>query len=166
MRGLGESTPDPAVALHRRRTIADGRLTEVLEVTNAGVHAVRVRLTVTAGTDLATMEEVKSGRVPDRRAPTASDATGLTWTDGDFTARLTRDPAPDALDPAPDALDPAEGAAPPTPSPTPSRTPPPTTSPPRPAPPGGPPSPPRRPTRTATSSPPRPPARCPGRSPR
>ncbi|MFE2041454.1 glycogen debranching N-terminal domain-containing protein [Streptomyces sp. NPDC059477] len=102
LRGLGESTPDPAVALHRRRHTAAGRLEETLEVTNAGIRHIRVRLTVTAGTDLATMEQVKSGRVLEPAPPRPADppAAALTWTDGDFTARLTSVPAPDELRPA------------------------------------------------------------------
>ncbi|MFJ2514197.1 glycogen debranching N-terminal domain-containing protein [Streptomyces griseoviridis] len=64
LRGLGEVTPDPAVALRRSRTTGAGRLEETFEVTNAGTRPVLFRLTVTAGTDLAPMEQVKSGRFP------------------------------------------------------------------------------------------------------
>ncbi|MFJ2607554.1 glycogen debranching N-terminal domain-containing protein [Streptomyces sp. NPDC087425] len=64
LRGLGEVTPDPAVALRHSRLTGAGRLEETFEVTNAGTRPVLFRLTVTAGTDLAPMERVKSGRVP------------------------------------------------------------------------------------------------------
>ncbi|MFP8960679.1 glycogen debranching N-terminal domain-containing protein [Streptomyces nanhaiensis] len=101
LRGLGETTPDPAVTLHRRRGTAAGRLEETIEVTNAGSEHVRLRLTVTAGTDLATMEQVKSGRPPEAVAPQAADGDGdgavLAWRGGDFTVGLASEPAPDTL---------------------------------------------------------------------
>ncbi|MEU9456258.1 glycogen debranching N-terminal domain-containing protein [Streptomyces sp. NPDC048277] len=99
LRGLGEVTPDPAVALHRRRTVGDGRLEEVFEVTNAGVEHVRFRLTVHAGTDLATMEQVKSGQAAGEVPPHAADgdAIGLAWSADDFAVRVSAAPAPDAL---------------------------------------------------------------------
>lgn len=99
LRGLGEVTPDPAVALHRRRTTADGRFEETFEITNAGGEHVRLRFTLTAGTDLATMEQVKSGRPVEETRPRATNAdTGtLTWTADDFTVRLTAAPAPNTL---------------------------------------------------------------------
>ncbi|MFG2968764.1 glycogen debranching N-terminal domain-containing protein [Streptomyces sp. NPDC048288] len=102
LRGLGELTPDPAVALHRRRGTAAGRYEEVLEVTNAGGEHVRCRLTVTAATDLATMEQVKSGQAlaatPPQAADADADGTGLSWTGDDFTVRLAGEPAPDTLE--------------------------------------------------------------------
>ncbi|MER6091604.1 amylo-alpha-1,6-glucosidase [Streptomyces bluensis] len=100
LRGLGEVTPDPAVALHRRRSTAAGRFEECFDVTNAGGEHVRFRLTVTAGTDLAAMDQVKSGRSLELLPPEAADfgAVGLSWTGGDFTAHLVAEPAPDALD--------------------------------------------------------------------
>ncbi|WP_328353470.1 amylo-alpha-1,6-glucosidase [Streptomyces sp. NBC_00445] len=99
LRGLGEVTPDPAVALHRRRSTSDGRLKEVFEVTNAGGEHVSFRLTLGVGTDLATMEQVKSGHVLEEAAPQVADGdtVGLAWSTDDFTVRLAADPAPDAL---------------------------------------------------------------------
>ena len=99
LRGLGEVTADPAVTLHRRRSTSNGRLDELFEVTNAGTEDVRFRLTVTAGTDLATMAQVKAGRAPVAAAPQAADAdgTGLAWSTDDFTVRLVGEPAPDTL---------------------------------------------------------------------
>lgn len=99
LRGLGETTPDPAVTLHRRRSTADGRMADVVEVTNSGVRHVGLRLTVTANTDLATMEQVKSGQPPRVLSPQAADAgsIGFSWSAGDFGAQLTSDPAPDVL---------------------------------------------------------------------
>ncbi|MFH0243923.1 glycogen debranching N-terminal domain-containing protein [Streptomyces sp. HK10] len=98
LRGLGETTPDPAVTVHRRRSTAPGRLEEVIEVTNAGSEHVRFRLTVTAGTDLATMEQVKSGQTPQAVTPQAADpGAALSWTGGDLTVGLACEPAPDTL---------------------------------------------------------------------
>ena len=99
LRGLGEVTPDPAVALNRRRSTADGRFEEVFEVTNAGGEHVRLRLTVRVGTDLATMEQVKSGHILEETPPQVADGdtTGLAWSTGEFTVRLAAEPAPDAL---------------------------------------------------------------------
>ncbi|MDG9710828.1 amylo-alpha-1,6-glucosidase [Streptomyces sp. DH10] len=99
LRGLGEVTPDPAVALRRRRSTTAGRFEEHLEVANAGSRHVHLRLTVTAGTDLATMDQVKSGRAREEVPPQASDSAtiGLAWAGDGFTARLVSEPAPDEL---------------------------------------------------------------------
>lgn len=100
LRGLGEVTSDPAVALHRRRTVASGRLEESFDVSNAGTQRVSFRLTITAATDLALMERVKSGRVLDPVPARAEDAggSGLAWSRDEFAVRLVSEPAPDALD--------------------------------------------------------------------
>ncbi|WP_349345441.1 amylo-alpha-1,6-glucosidase [Streptomyces rapamycinicus] len=102
LRGLGEVTPDPAVALDRRRTVASGRLEESFEVTNAGTQRVGFRLTVTAGTDLAPMERVKSGHALDPVPARAGGAegtvdSGLVWSRDGFAVRLVSEPAPDTL---------------------------------------------------------------------
>ncbi|WP_392842484.1 glycogen debranching N-terminal domain-containing protein [Streptomyces sp. LN500] len=99
LRGLGEETPDPAVTLHRRRRVTPGRLEETLEVANAGRQNVRVRLIVTAGTDLAPMERVKSGHA---QSPVTAGATqsGLDWSRDTFAVRLTSSPEPATIDPA------------------------------------------------------------------
>ncbi|WP_260859492.1 glycogen debranching N-terminal domain-containing protein [Streptomyces cupreus] len=99
LRGVGEVTADPAVALHRRRRTAAGRMEEVFEVTNAGVEHVHLRLTVTVGTDLATMQQVKSGQVLEPVPPQVADADGigLSWTADDFAVSLVSVPAPDVL---------------------------------------------------------------------
>ncbi|MER6617748.1 amylo-alpha-1,6-glucosidase [Streptomyces xantholiticus] len=99
LRGLGETTPDPAVALHRRRCTAAGRLEEIFEVTNAGTEHVSLRLTVSAATDLATMEQVKSGQALDAVPPQVADADDidLSWTGDDFTVSLVSEPPPDTL---------------------------------------------------------------------
>ncbi|WP_069868298.1 amylo-alpha-1,6-glucosidase [Streptomyces malaysiensis] len=103
LRGLGEVTPDPAVALNRRRTVASGRLEESFEVTNAGTQRVGFRLTVTAGTDLAPMERVKTGHAPDpvparEEGGAGPGGSGLAWSRDGFAVRLVSEPAPDALE--------------------------------------------------------------------
>lgn len=99
LRGLGEETPDPAVTLHRRRHVTPGHLEETIEVANAGRQQVRVRLIVTAGTDLAPIERVKSGHA---QSPVFANATegGLGWSRDTFAVRLTGYPRPAAVDPA------------------------------------------------------------------
>ncbi|WP_406291826.1 glycogen debranching N-terminal domain-containing protein [Streptomyces sp. NBC_00624] len=99
LRGLGEETPDPAVTLHRRRRVTPGRLEETLEVANAGRQNVRFRLIVTAGTDLAPMERVKSGHAQSPLSATAT-GSGLAWSRDTFVVRLTSSPEPASVDPA------------------------------------------------------------------
>ncbi|MFE4832735.1 glycogen debranching N-terminal domain-containing protein [Streptomyces sp. NPDC056672] len=99
LRGLGEDTADPAVTLHRRRAITSGRLEETLEVINAGGRNVRFRLIVTAATDLALMERVKTGDTQPAVTATASEG-GLGWSRGPFAVRLVSTPKPTAVDPA------------------------------------------------------------------
>ncbi|MFE4639589.1 glycogen debranching N-terminal domain-containing protein [Streptomyces sp. NPDC056730] len=99
LRGLGEETPDPAVTLHRRRRVTPGRLEETLEVSNAGGQNVRLRLIVTAATDLAAMERVKTGHAQNP-VPATGSADGLDWSKEAFAVRLASTPAPTAVDPA------------------------------------------------------------------
>ncbi|WP_335936215.1 amylo-alpha-1,6-glucosidase [Streptomyces sp. PTD5-9] len=98
LRGLGESTADPAVTLHRRRRVTPGGLEETLDIANAGIRHVRFRLTVTAGTDLAPMERVKTGHASRPVPATAADG-GLAWTGGPLAVRLTASPEPAAVTP-------------------------------------------------------------------
>jgi glycogen debranching enzyme len=85
--------------LERRRTTAPGRLTESLRVCNSGRVPALFRLTVAAGTDLASMEQVKSGRPPKPVAGTVDVATGaaLVWADATVTVRLSSSPAPTGI---------------------------------------------------------------------
>ncbi|WP_406320502.1 glycogen debranching N-terminal domain-containing protein [Streptomyces sp. NBC_01637] len=99
LRGLGEETPDPAVTLHRRRCVTPGHLEETLEVANAGRQNVRLRLIVTAGTDLAPMERIKSGHAQSPVSATATEG-GLDWARDTFAVRLTSSPEPATVDPA------------------------------------------------------------------
>ncbi|WSA73605.1 amylo-alpha-1,6-glucosidase [Streptomyces sp. NBC_01799] len=99
LRGLGEETPDPAVTLHRRRCVTPGHLEETLEVANAGRQNVRLRLIVTAGTDLAPMERIKSGHAQSPVSATATES-GLGWSRDTFAVRLTSSPEPATVDPA------------------------------------------------------------------
>ncbi|MFF3465058.1 amylo-alpha-1,6-glucosidase [Streptomyces sp. NPDC001984] len=104
LRGLGETTADPAVALYRRRAVTSGLLTEDVEIVNSGVRHVAFRLTITAGTDLAPMERVKAGDGQDPVPAQYDDATSLTWIRDAVTVRLAADPAPDTLDAASGSL--------------------------------------------------------------
>ncbi|MFF3753427.1 glycogen debranching N-terminal domain-containing protein [Streptomyces sp. NPDC002018] len=97
LRGLGEDTADPAVTLHRRRRVSPGRLEETLEVINAGRQNVRFRLAVTAATDLAPMERVKTGETQPA-VPATAFGGGLDWSRGVFAVRLVSTPKPTAVD--------------------------------------------------------------------
>ncbi|MEU5546451.1 glycogen debranching N-terminal domain-containing protein [Streptomyces sioyaensis] len=97
LRGLGEVTADPAVALRRRRTVSSGRLEETFEVSNSGTRHVRFRLWVQAATDLASMERVKSGHGLED-VPAEAVAGALGWSRDGFAVRLLSTPAPHALE--------------------------------------------------------------------
>ena len=101
LRGLGEVTPDPAVTLTRRRRTASGHLEETLEVINAGTLTVRFRLVISAATDLAAMEDVKTGAATQMLAAVADgvDGLGLRWEDGAMTVRLDSTTVPDETAP-------------------------------------------------------------------
>jgi glycogen debranching enzyme len=94
LRGLAELTPDPAVVLERRRTVVPGRLTERYTVRNSGGLTARLRLTLSAASDLATMEQVKSGR-PGTAVRPQTRLDGAHWSDGAVTGTLTLSPPPD-----------------------------------------------------------------------
>ncbi|MBF8193830.1 amylo-alpha-1,6-glucosidase [Nonomuraea sp. K274] len=99
LRGVAETTADPAVVLERRRTTAPGRLTESLRVLNSGRVPALIRLSVAAGTDLATMEQVKSG-VPVASVAAEVEVTGsaLVWAGDAVTVRLASSPAPTGIE--------------------------------------------------------------------
>ncbi|WP_405793001.1 glycogen debranching N-terminal domain-containing protein [Streptomyces sp. NBC_01506] len=78
LRGVGEHTADPAVTLHRVRSVEPGVLREELEIANAGVKAIRVEVVVGAGTDLASMIDVKSGRTSPA-LPAGIEGDALLW---------------------------------------------------------------------------------------
>lgn len=87
LRGVGEHTADPAVTLHRVRSVEPGVLREELEIANAGVKAIRVEVVVGAGSDLASMIDVKSGRTsPALPADVEDDA--LIWRRDEVGVRL------------------------------------------------------------------------------
>jgi glycogen debranching enzyme len=99
LRGLAEHSPDPAVTLERRRTVEPGEMTEVLTLRNAGRTATDVQLRVRAASDLAALEDVKSGRATRPAAP-SPQAAGLIWAADGLTVDLAADPAPDRVRPA------------------------------------------------------------------
>ncbi|MEU4583070.1 glycogen debranching N-terminal domain-containing protein [Kitasatospora aureofaciens] len=99
LRGLAESTADPATTLERRRELHPGRLVERYTVRNAGARTARLRLEVRAESDFAAMDTVKAGRTGAPAVPEA-EPDGLRWSLGPLTAVLTLTPAPDHLDPA------------------------------------------------------------------
>lgn len=81
-RGLGDPIPDPTVVVERRRRLTAEGLEEQVVVSSASQEPVDVELVLTAGTDLATMAEVKQGhRVAERPVVRTTD-DALTWDDG------------------------------------------------------------------------------------
>ncbi|WP_052847822.1 glycogen debranching N-terminal domain-containing protein [Streptomyces avicenniae] len=98
LRGVAEATADPAVTLTRTRAVAPGALTETLEIVNAGSLPARFVLTVAPGTDLATMDHVKSG-LPPAPVPAGRDGGALTWAGDGVTVTFAATPAPDTYGP-------------------------------------------------------------------
>jgi glycogen debranching enzyme len=87
LRGVGEHTADPAVTLHRMRSVAPGVLCEELEIANAGLQRIQLEVVLTAATDLARMTDVKAGR-PRPALPARTEDGGLAWNDDEVTVRL------------------------------------------------------------------------------
>ncbi|WP_329460202.1 glycogen debranching N-terminal domain-containing protein [Streptomyces sp. NBC_01497] len=91
LRGVGEHTADPAVTLRRVRSVTPGALREELEIVNAGVRHLSLTLALHAGTDLASMGDVKAGRGrPCLEA--RAEGGGLLWETEGVTVALTAVP--------------------------------------------------------------------------
>lgn len=88
LRGVGEHTADPAVTLHRVRSLEPGVLREELEIANAGVKDIRVEVVVTAASDLASMHDVKSGH-PVPTLPAEVEDGALLWRGDEAGVRLS-----------------------------------------------------------------------------
>ncbi|MEV0775281.1 glycogen debranching N-terminal domain-containing protein [Streptomyces sp. NPDC050428] len=87
LRGIGEHTADPAVTLHRVRSVEPGVLREELEIANAGLKDIRLEVVVGAASDLVSMNDVKSGRhSPALPADVEDDA--LVWRRDEVGVRL------------------------------------------------------------------------------
>ncbi|MBZ4016077.1 amylo-alpha-1,6-glucosidase [Streptomyces purpurogeneiscleroticus] len=96
LRGTAETTPDPALTLHRQRRVLPDRLEEDIELRNAGTRHVRTEVVITAGADFAAMEDIKSGRTLPPPAAAEADDAGLHWQDGALRTTLHSTPLPDA----------------------------------------------------------------------
>ncbi|MFF2847320.1 glycogen debranching N-terminal domain-containing protein [Streptomyces sp. NPDC058001] len=94
LRGVGQTTADPAVTLRRERTVEPGRFTERVLLANHGSRHVAFTLRVSAEADFAAMDVVKSGVRLGAAEPVAGDAS-LSWTGDTAHLTLTAD-APDA----------------------------------------------------------------------
>ncbi|MFJ6567965.1 glycogen debranching N-terminal domain-containing protein [Streptomyces sp. NPDC091292] len=90
LRGVGQSTADPAVTLRRERTVEPGRFTERVLLSNHGSRHVAFTLKVSAETDFAAMDVVKSGGRPQAAEPVAGES-GLSWTGDGAHLTLTAD---------------------------------------------------------------------------
>ncbi|MFC7575296.1 glycogen debranching N-terminal domain-containing protein [Klenkia terrae] len=63
VRGLGDPGPDPTVRLETVRTLTADGLTETLRLVSTAAAPVTAEVVLTLATDLATVEEVKSGHL-------------------------------------------------------------------------------------------------------
>ncbi|MFE7156721.1 glycogen debranching N-terminal domain-containing protein [Streptomyces sp. NPDC057636] len=88
LRGTAQQTADPAVTLLRDRTVAPGRFTETMSLTSHGSLHARSTVTVTAESDFAAMDAVKSGATTAPCEPRGEDGR-LTWSAHDARMTLT-----------------------------------------------------------------------------
>jgi glycogen debranching enzyme len=93
-RHLGNPGPDPTVRLTRERTVTGTGLVERLVLSNRARTAVRTRVSVHLGTDIATMADVKKGRGSTPVAPSVG-AGGVCWEVGSTAVEVACDPAPE-----------------------------------------------------------------------
>jgi len=93
LRAVDGPGADPTARLDRRRTVTAGAVTEALTLGCATAEPVEATVRLELGSDLATMEQVKSGS-PTRLHPVRVDGDELVWSDGPVTARVA---APGAL---------------------------------------------------------------------
>ncbi|QNG36457.1 amylo-alpha-1,6-glucosidase [Geodermatophilaceae bacterium NBWT11] len=76
LRGLGDAGPDPTVRLETSRVLTADGLTETLRLVSTAAEPVAAEVVLTLGTDLATVEEVKSGSARSLVAPSGSGWAG------------------------------------------------------------------------------------------
>jgi glycogen debranching enzyme len=94
VRGHTDFGADPTVRVERRRRVFAGRVTETVEIRSWAATDLRLPVRVRVTSDLARIDDVKSGvRLPDR-PPLASGPDGVTWSDDAVTVEVT---APDAV---------------------------------------------------------------------
>lgn len=97
LRRLGDAIPDPTVALTRSRHVGQEGLRETVCLRSYAASALRCRIQVDLGTDLATMTSVKSGQ--GGSAVTAVAAVdGLRWRGVERSVSVRAAPAPDVVD--------------------------------------------------------------------
>ncbi len=71
LRGLGDPGPDPTVRLETTRVLTADGLQETLRLVSTAAQPLHAEVVLTLATDLATVEEVKSGQHRPLVAPTA-----------------------------------------------------------------------------------------------
>jgi glycogen debranching enzyme len=98
LRRLGDRGTDPTVLLDRVRAVTHDGLEETFSVASSAQAGVDVVLELRVGTDLAPMDEVRSGRGSAPVPPTAT-GTGLTWHHPEVRLAADATPAPDEIDP-------------------------------------------------------------------
>ena len=76
LRGLGDPGPDPTVRLETHRVLRADGLVETLRLVSTAAEPLTAEVVLTLGTDLATVEEVKSGQERPLVAPDGEGWTG------------------------------------------------------------------------------------------
>ncbi|MGW2180706.1 glycogen debranching N-terminal domain-containing protein [Streptomyces sp. NPDC001732] len=92
LRGVAQQTPDPTVTMLRERTVAPQQFTETLSLTNHGSLHARLTVHVTAESDFAAMDAVKSGATTPLLEPRSAH-NRLTWSAQDAQMSLTARPS-------------------------------------------------------------------------
>ncbi len=87
IRSLGDRSPDPTVWLRRRRTAEVAGMLEELTVVNSSAEQVRTVVSVQLASDLADMDQVKSGRTSSP-VPASRTADGVRYGTGELTVQL------------------------------------------------------------------------------
>lgn len=100
----GNDGGDPTLLLSRQRAVSPSALTDRVELTNHGTAAVAVRLLARAGTDLASMDAVRSGRLNPPVQPLLH-ADEVRWERQDITVSLRCTPGWDAADLTPESAE-------------------------------------------------------------
>lgn len=90
--GVSTDTRDPTIMVSRTRAVSAAGLSERVELTNHGGADVRLTVRVLAGSDLASVNDVRAGRALAPARPAAEDGC-LRWAGDDAEVRLRATPA-------------------------------------------------------------------------
>jgi hypothetical protein len=97
VRGIGGSGADSTIALTRTVTLSPRHCTVGVEVTNSGRQPAAVTIDLVLGTDLASIDEVKSGS-PTTSVVPEPNGDGLAWNARGLRVEVHADPPSDEVD--------------------------------------------------------------------